>query len=90
MRYYSGAYGLVAGRPAWVARTGYTGEDGFEIFCANDDCEPIWDALAVGRARYTMLCAPDGGILDDPVDPTVQIHDPDVIAQALHDLGRQS
>ena len=21
--------------------------------------------LAVGRARYTMLCAPDGGILDD-------------------------
>ncbi len=24
-------------------------------------------ALAVGRARYTMLCAPDGGILDDLV-----------------------
>lgn len=22
-------------------------------------------ALAVGRARYTMICAPDGGILDD-------------------------
>jgi aminomethyltransferase len=46
MRYYAGAYGTVAGRAAWVARTGYTGEDGFEIFCAPADCEPIWDALS--------------------------------------------
>jgi aminomethyltransferase len=46
MRYYAGAYGNVAGRQAWVARTGYTGEDGFEIFCAAADCEPVWDALA--------------------------------------------
>ena len=45
MRYYTGAYGSVAGCPAWVARTGYTGEDGFEIFCAPADCEPVWDAL---------------------------------------------
>jgi aminomethyltransferase len=45
LRYYTGADGTVAGRPAWVARTGYTGEDGFEIFCAAGDCEPIWDAL---------------------------------------------
>jgi aminomethyltransferase len=46
MPYYAGAYGTVAGRDAWVARTGYTGEDGFEIFCAPADCEPVWDALA--------------------------------------------
>jgi aminomethyltransferase len=46
MPYYAGAYGPVAGRAAWVARTGYTGEDGFEIFCAPADCEPVWDALA--------------------------------------------
>jgi aminomethyltransferase len=45
MPYYAGAYGTVAGRPAWVARTGYTGEDGFEIFCGPDECEPVWDAL---------------------------------------------
>ena len=45
MAYYAGAYGTVAGRAAWVARTGYTGEDGFEIFCAPADCEPVWDAL---------------------------------------------
>jgi aminomethyltransferase len=59
MRYYSGAYGSVAGRPAWVARTGYTGEDGFEIFCATDDCEPIWDALAVDGLPAAGLAARD-------------------------------
>ena len=46
MKYYAGAYATVAGRAAWVARTGYTGEDGFEIFCAPADCEPLWDALS--------------------------------------------
>jgi aminomethyltransferase len=46
LRYYAGGEGTVAGRPAWIARTGYTGEDGFEIFCAPADCEPVWDALA--------------------------------------------
>lgn len=46
MRYYAGAYGNVAGRPAWVARTGYTGEDGFEIFCSAEDAEHIWTTLS--------------------------------------------
>jgi len=50
LAYYAGAYGRVAGREAWVARTGYTGEDGFEIFCAPADCEPIWDALTASAA----------------------------------------
>ncbi len=45
MRYYAGSYGSVADRPAWVARTGYTGEDGFEVFCAAGDCERVWTAL---------------------------------------------
>ena len=35
----------VAGRPVWIARTGYTGEDGFEIFCATRDAEPLWQAM---------------------------------------------
>jgi aminomethyltransferase len=35
----------LAGRPVWIARTGYTGEDGFEIFCASRDAEPLWQAL---------------------------------------------
>ena len=35
----------VAGVAAHVARTGYTGEDGFEIFCASGDAGKLWDAL---------------------------------------------
>ncbi len=45
MKYYTGAFGEVAGRKAWVARTGYTGEDGFEVFCRPEDAESIWSAL---------------------------------------------
>lgn len=39
------AHGQVAGKKATVSRTGYTGEDGFEIFCAAGDARAIWDAL---------------------------------------------
>jgi aminomethyltransferase len=46
MPYYAGAFGTVAGRDAWIARTGYTGEDGFELFCAPADCAPVWEALS--------------------------------------------
>lgn len=35
----------VAGRKATVARTGYTGEDGAEIFCDATDAVSIWNAL---------------------------------------------
>ncbi|MFI5254195.1 MAG: glycine cleavage system aminomethyltransferase GcvT [Candidatus Limnocylindrales bacterium] len=45
LRYYAIAEGAVGGLPAWVARTGYTGEDGFELFLAWDDGPAIWDAL---------------------------------------------
>jgi aminomethyltransferase len=41
----------VADRPAWIARTGYTGEDGFEIFCATADARPLWDALLEAAAK---------------------------------------
>ena len=33
---------------ATVARTGYTGEDGFEVFVANADAAKVWDALLAG------------------------------------------
>jgi aminomethyltransferase len=42
--------GLVAGVRATLARTGYTGEDGFEVFVANADAAAVWDGLlAAGR-----------------------------------------
>jgi len=42
---FSWANATVAGAPAKVARTGYTGEDGFEFYAANDRIGFIWDAL---------------------------------------------
>lgn len=39
------AEGQVAGRAAIIARTGYTGEDGFELYVAAGDGEAVWDAL---------------------------------------------
>ncbi|MFC7058599.1 glycine cleavage system aminomethyltransferase GcvT [Halovenus salina] len=37
--------GTVAGCEAYVARTGYTGEAGFEVVCAWDDAQAIWDSI---------------------------------------------
>jgi aminomethyltransferase len=36
----------VLGRRAIVARTGYTGEDGFELYLEAADAEPVWDLFA--------------------------------------------
>lgn len=35
----------VAGCRALVAHTGYTGEDGWELYCGSDDAGAVWDAL---------------------------------------------
>ena len=35
----------VAGVKCLVSRTGYTGEDGFELYCANADAPALWNAL---------------------------------------------
>ncbi|MFE0045352.1 glycine cleavage system aminomethyltransferase GcvT [Streptomyces albireticuli] len=45
LKYYAGLPGTVAGVPALIARTGYTGEDGFELFVAPGDAERLWRAL---------------------------------------------
>jgi aminomethyltransferase len=52
LRYYAIAEGQVAGVPALVARTGYTGEDGFEVFADVGRATDVWRAiLAGGRSR---------------------------------------
>jgi aminomethyltransferase len=48
VRYYAIADGTVAGIPAQVARTGYTGEDGFEVFVETDRTAALWDVLLDG------------------------------------------
>ncbi len=45
LKYYWFMHGKVDGVPALIARTGYTGEDGFEIYFEPNESERIWDKL---------------------------------------------
>jgi aminomethyltransferase len=46
-----------AGQALWVARTGYTGEDGFEVVAPNALLEPLWqEALAAGASVGIRPC----------------------------------
>jgi aminomethyltransferase len=47
LKYYGIEPGRVAGIDALIARTGYTGEDGFELFVAGDDAVGLWNDLAL-------------------------------------------
>ncbi|HEU4368938.1 MAG TPA: glycine cleavage system aminomethyltransferase GcvT [Methylomirabilota bacterium] len=51
--YYRFAAGKVAGAGALISRTGYTGEDGFELYVAAPDTLRLWKALLeAGRAEH--------------------------------------
>jgi aminomethyltransferase len=54
LRYSAIAEGSVAGIPALVARTGYTGEDGFEVFVDSHRAGEIWDALMTAGAPHGL------------------------------------
>jgi aminomethyltransferase len=80
LRRFHFAEGRVAGRPALVSRTGYTGSDGFEIYCAASDAPALWDALLGAGAVPAGLGARDtlrleaalplyGHELDDDTSP---------------------
>ncbi|UDF13882.1 glycine cleavage system aminomethyltransferase GcvT [Antiquaquibacter oligotrophicus] len=43
------------GRAVLVARTGYTGEDGFELFVGAGDAASLWSALLVAGERFGLV-----------------------------------
>jgi len=45
IRYYHFIEGEVAGAPAVISRTGYTGEDGFELYVPAPDAVTVWSKL---------------------------------------------
>lgn len=47
--------GTMLGTQVWAARTGYTGEDGFELFCPPSEAPRIWDALLTAGADFGVL-----------------------------------
>lgn len=57
LKYYAILEAKVAGRPALLARTGYTGEDGFEVFCEPADAAAIWQALSETGADRGLIPA---------------------------------
>jgi len=79
--YYHFAEGKVAGVQCFISRTGYSGEDGFELYCRAGDLETLWHALVgAGRAEPCGLGARDtlrleagyplyGNDIDDMVTP---------------------
>lgn len=58
IKYYHFREGTVDGLSAIISRTGYTGEDGFEVYAAADKAEQLWDKLLT-----TGGYGSEGGIL---------------------------
>ena len=64
----------------FVSRTGYTGEDGFELYCRGKDTVELWDAILKAGAKPIGLGARDslrlemgyalyGNDIDDTITP---------------------
>lgn len=82
LRYYSAEEASVCGIEALVARTGYTGEDGFELFVAWEDGPELWRALMespgrcrsawerVTRCAWRPACRSTARSSTDPPTPT--------------------
>jgi aminomethyltransferase len=78
--YYYFTSGRVAGVDCFISRTGYTGEDGFELSCRSTDTEKLWKALTEAGAlpiglgardslRLEMAYALYGNEIDDTITP---------------------
>src|SRR5918995_2366475 len=52
--YFTWQQGNVSGVNSMIARTGYTGEDGFEFYAANDEIRAIWDGLMDAGAEHGL------------------------------------
>ncbi len=57
--YYHVAQGKIAGVDAMVSRTGYTGEDGFEVYIPNSIAVEVWKRLLAAGAVPIGLAARD-------------------------------
>jgi len=57
LKYYHFAFGEVDGVACMIARTGYTGEDGFELYFSPEHSEKLWnDLLEAGRGEGLLPC----------------------------------
>lgn len=54
MPYYTSAEAKVAGVEMLFSRTGYTGEDGFELYISSADCEKVWPVVVEAGSAQGM------------------------------------
>jgi aminomethyltransferase len=98
IRYYHFKDGVVAGIPARIARTGYTGEIGFEIYVAWDEGPRLWDAiLAAGEefgikpcglgARNTLRLEAGMALYGHEIDATITPLEADLARMVKFDKG---
>ncbi|MDQ0661822.1 glycine cleavage system T protein [Arthrobacter ulcerisalmonis] len=57
MKYYAAVEVEINGQDLLLARTGYTGEDGFEIYIPNGDAAGLWEALLEVGAGHGLIPA---------------------------------
>ena len=55
--YYHASPGVVSGIDCLISRTGYTGEDGFELYCRSDQVEALWDSILAAGSPQGLLPA---------------------------------
>jgi len=105
IKYYWFAHGEIAGVRGTLSRTGYTGEDGFEVFVPPHQAVTVWDAiLEAGRdeeivpaglgARDTLRLEAAMRLYGNDIDDTTTVLDADlewIIGWNKGDfLGRQA
>ena len=57
LKYYASVPVTIAGVDVLLARTGYTGEDGFELFVPNANAVKLWDTLAAAGESFGLTPA---------------------------------
>ncbi len=57
IKYYHCLPGMVDGISCIISRTGYTGEDGFELYCASADVPKLWNDLLAAGKNHGLLPA---------------------------------
>ena len=55
--YFGFADAVIDGAPVLLSRTGYTGEDGFEVFVDSEEAPAVWRAILAGGAEAGVLAA---------------------------------
>lgn len=89
LKYYWFTRGHIDGVPAIIARTGYTGEDGVEIYFAPEKSEQVWNAImAAGKdagllpcglaARNTLRLEAKMALYGNDIDDTVTPYEADL------------